>query len=253
LRQRAFIVASRLGKFKFPDPSHGDPDSLAPGKKKAWITVKDAIADLPADPPKHDTLGGQSGCYVGMPPSAFAKRMRTSKKFPYNHITRSYDKRIIAIIKEMKEGETWDEGSARVRARYERLIRKSLRNSETGRDARDRLIDEGKIIEAFYKRYYWSAYTRLALERPALTITANSNFLGSGRFTHPLKDRGITMREAARLQSFDDAFTFVTSEKRGAETETIGIGLDMIGEAVPPLLAEAIAAEIAVHLDERRN
>ena len=98
----------------------------------------------------------------------------------------------------------------------------------------------------FLKRYYWSAYTRLAWNKPALTITANANFLGSGRFTHPNEDRGITMREAARLQSFDDSFTFYTADGPRGVTENIGTGLDMIGEAVPPLLGRAIAQIVAV-------
>jgi site-specific DNA-cytosine methylase len=103
---------------------------------------------------------------------------------------------------------------------------------------------------AFYRDYYWSAYTRLAWDRPALTITANANFLGSGRFTHPSADRGITMREAARLQSFDDDFRFITSDAGPDSTCKIGIGLDMIGEAVPPLLARAFAVKIAEQLDD---
>ena len=56
------------------------------------------------------------------------------------------------------------------------------------------------------------------------------------------------MREAARLQSFDDAFTFHTSDDPKSPTQNIGVGLDMIGEAVPPLLARAIAETVAVHL-----
>ena len=57
------------------------------------------------------------------------------------------------------------------------------------------------------------------------------------------------MREAARLQSFDDAFTFITDEKKENHTTNIGVGLDMIGEAVPPLLGESFAYQIARSLD----
>jgi site-specific DNA-cytosine methylase len=58
------------------------------------------------------------------------------------------------------------------------------------------------------------------------------------------------MREAARLQSFDDAFTFITSEDEKNGPGSLGAGLDMIGEAVPPILARAIGSTVAVHLDE---
>ena len=109
----------------------------------------------------------------------------------------------------------------------------------------------GSINPVFYRDYYWSAYTRLAWDSPALTITANANFLGSGRFSHPTELRGITMREAARLQSFDDDFRLVTSMNDDNDTTRVGIGMDMIGEAVPPILSQAIATHLASQLDAR--
>ena len=251
LRQRAVIVASRVGKITLPMPTHGERELLVGRGGQEWVTVEEAIGDLPTYPPFRDSLGGQANGFVRPAQSAFAKKMRTSKKFPFNHITRTYQKRIIDIIQKMKPGETWDEASERMRRQFDALAAKAISNGETVAGARKRLTKDGKILPAFYKRYYWSAYTRLAPNRPALTITANSNFLGSGRFTHPEVDRGITMREAARLQSFDDAFTFITSDVAEQSTENIGVGLDMIGEAVPPLLARAIAETVAVHLDER--
>jgi DNA (cytosine-5)-methyltransferase 1 len=253
LRNRAVIMASRVGTIALPSATHADPKSEMLGKRKPWVTVDDAIADLPLDPPMSDTLGGTRGGYRHAPHCAYVKSMRSSRTFPYNHLTRSYQKRIIEIIKRMKPGETWDEASVRLQRHFDAVIERASKRGESPSAARKRLISEGVVIEAFYKRYYWSAYTRLAGDRPALTITANANFLGSGRFTHPHADRGITMREAARLQSFDDGFTFVTSDVAGARTENIGVGLDMIGEAVPPVLAKAIASVIATHLDKTKR
>ena len=60
------------------------------------------------------------------------------------------------------------------------------------------------------------------------------------------------MREAARLQSFDDDFRFITSDNDMMDTTRIGVGLDMIGEAVPPLLGKAIAEHLANQLDAPR-
>lgn len=251
LRQRAVILASRLGQITLPMQTHGERELLSGWSGQPWVTVEDALKDLPADPPLNETLGGLPNGYVGQPKGAYAKLMRTSEGFPYNHVARTYQKRIVDLIKRMKPGETWDEASERMRKKYDALVAKSAKKGESAARARKRLEEEGKIIGVFYKRYYWSAYTRLAWDRPALTITANANFLGSGRFTHPDCDRGITMREAARLQSFDDAFKFYTSDDSKKETENIGVGLDMIGEAVPPLLARAIAETVAVHLDEK--
>lgn len=253
LRQRAVIIASRLGKITLPMPSHSERELVAGRGTQPWVTVEDALGDLPVTPPLHDTLAGETDAFICGPKTAFAKQMRTSKLFPFNHITRTYQKQIISIIQQMTPGETWDDASERMRKQFDALVKKATARGEKEAAARKRLEAEGKILPVFYKRYYWSAYTRLAGNRPALTITANANFLGSGRFTHPSVDRGITMREAARLQSFDDAFTFYTSDNGSKKTENIGVGLDMIGEAVPPLLARAIGETVAVHLDEKGN
>jgi len=251
LRMRAVVMASRVGNITLPVANHGDPQELTIWKAKPWVTVRDAIADLPPDPPTHDTLGGQSHeNYFNNHPSVFARLMRSSPTFPFNHVTRNYQQRILQIVRQMRPGETWDDASVRMQRRFEVALAKAVGQGEIENKARRRLEAEGVILPVFYKRYYWSAYTRLDWECPALTITANSNFLGSGRFTHPERERGITMREAARLQSFDDAFTFYTGENPKRQTENIGVGMDMIGEAVPPLLAKAIAETVTVHLDE---
>jgi len=84
---------------------------------------------------------------------------------------------------------------------------------------------------------YYNSYGRLSWDRPAKTITKSCNYLGSGCFGHPVEDRGITMREAARLQSFDDDFDFLSaSEPHVAK---------IIGGAVPPVLAATIARNVA--------
>ena len=80
-------------------------------------------------------------------------------------------------------------------------------------------------------------YGRLYWDRPAITITHYARNPASGRYIHPEQDRGLTAREAARLQSFPDGFIFQ------------GNFDDMyrqIGEAVPPQLAAALAAHIFV-------
>jgi DNA (cytosine-5)-methyltransferase 1 len=253
LRERAFFLASRIGQLSFPPITHVDrsaPEILV-GHLPEWRTVEDAIGDLPLDPPiETDILGGGSAThYSSGGVSEYAKSLRTSTHFPFNHVSRKYSDRVLSIVREMRPGETWDGASERMRDEYEEIIA-NYRYEKEGKAATiERLGKQGMLNPVFFKRYYWSAYTRLRRDRPALTITANANFLGSGRFSHPERDRGITMREAARLQSFDDAFKFVTSATDDTDTSNIGIGLDMIGEAVPPLLGEAFAREIAPVLD----
>ena len=91
------------------------------------------------------------------------------------------------------------------------------------------------------KSAYYNSYGRLSWEQPAKTITKSCNYLGSGCFGHPVEDRGITMREAARLQSFEDDFDFMS--KSGPHVAK------MIGSAVPPLLASSLATQIAKAID----
>jgi site-specific DNA-cytosine methylase len=253
LRERAFFIASRVGLASFPEPTHVDPhreELLALGSRP-WVTVEEAIGDLPNPPTDlHDELGGGSlDLYPDTKLSEFAQDMRSTIAFPYNHITRQYNASVLRIIREMQPGETWDRASERMRHAYMTTITEHRRADESEEQTIKRLDAQDSITAAFFKRYYWSAYTRLAWDKPALTITANANFLGSGRFTHPAHQRGVTMREAARLQTFDDDFRFITSAIDENDTTTIGVGMDMIGEAVPPLLAEAIAHHIAFALD----
>lgn len=254
LRERAIFIASSIGPASLPPKTHGDPKDkkLIDAGLKPWVTVAEAIGDLPAPPMEVDSLGGGPLSLYVNNPSKYSLSMRTSAAFPYNHLTRSYKPQVLNIIKEMRPGQTWDAESARMRAKYERAISKRASGENISRElARAQLETLGAINPVFYRDYYWSAYTRLAWDAPALTITANANFLGSGRFSHPTELRGITMREAARLQSFDDDFRLVTSMTDDNDTARIGLGMDMIGEAVPPNLSQAIAAHLAAQLDAR--
>jgi DNA (cytosine-5)-methyltransferase 1 len=74
-------------------------------------------------------------------------------------------------------------------------------------------------------------YGRLAADRPAGTITARFDSFTRGKFAHPVEDRNITLREGARLQTFPDTFRF------NGNQEDIAC---QIGNAVPPVLAEAL-------------
>lgn len=82
---------------------------------------------------------------------------------------------------------------------------------------------------------FYDVYGRLYWDRPSITITKTSRNPASGRFSHPEENRGLTLREAARLQSFPDSFKF-----EGGSSDKY----EQVGEAVPPLLALAIATQI---------
>jgi len=78
-------------------------------------------------------------------------------------------------------------------------------------------------------------YGRLRWDKPSPTITCGCHSPSKGRFLHPNQNRGITLREAARLQSFSDDFIFYGNRTKCAE---------QIGNAIPPLFAKAIAIKI---------
>lgn len=82
-------------------------------------------------------------------------------------------------------------------------------------------------------------YGRLWWDRPSGTITTKSNSFTRGRFAHPVANRNITMREAARLQGFPDSFVFVGDKVSVAH---------QVGNAVPPPLAEALGTALMRHL-----
>ncbi len=77
---------------------------------------------------------------------------------------------------------------------------------------------------------------RLWWDRPAFTIRTEFFKPEKGRYLHPEQHRPITHREAARLQSFPDSFIFCGTKIEIAR---------QIGNAVPPLLAEAVAKSVA--------
>lgn len=77
---------------------------------------------------------------------------------------------------------------------------------------------------------YTGVYGIMDITKPAPTITSGCIFFSKGRYGHPTQDRAITVREAARFQSFPDSFIF-----SGNRTETAL----QVGNAVPPRLAAA--------------
>ncbi len=78
-------------------------------------------------------------------------------------------------------------------------------------------------------------YGRLRYDLPSYTINTYFNRPGNGTFIHPIQDRLISFREAARLQSFPDSFKFLG---------TYSSIFKQIGNAVPPLLAKALGGRI---------
>lgn len=83
---------------------------------------------------------------------------------------------------------------------------------------------------------FGDAYTRMRPDRPSPTLTTHCNAISCGRYGHFDSDqvRGISLREAATLQSFPKKYVFYP-------TNQVSIIAKMIGNAVPPKLAEFFA------------
>lgn len=80
-----------------------------------------------------------------------------------------------------------------------------------------------------------TTWSRLIWDKPSPTIDTRFDTPSNGRNSHPYLNRAITPREAARIQSFPDTFRFY-----GPKTSIC----KQIGNAVPPLMAKAIAEHI---------
>ncbi len=90
------------------------------------------------------------------------------------------------------------------------------------------------------KRCHTGIYRRLSSSAPAVVI---GNFR-KNMLIHPTQDRGLSVREAARLQSFPDHYRFVGS---------IGLQQQQVGNAVPPLLARSVFERIVAGLYRERR
>ena len=89
--------------------------------------------------------------------------------------------------------------------------------------------------EMLGRQQYKSTWGRLEWDKVSPTIDTRFDAASNGKNNHPFLNRALTPREAARLQSFDDKFVYLGS-KIYIRTQ--------IGNAVPPLMAKAIADQI---------
>lgn len=103
------------------------------------------------------------------------------------------------------------------------------------------------LPECFRKKkgrsYKASVYGRMRWDEPGPTVTTHCVTLGTGRFGHPTQRRAMSLREAARLQTFPD--TYVLQEPGDIRVTMIA---RHIGNAVPVRLARVIAKSVKAHL-----
>ena len=124
---------------------------------------------------------------------------------------------------------------------------------KTGKEALDRfkLLKQGQNFHdlpvAFKENTYTNAkrtqntvYQRLSYSAPSGTVIN----VRKSMWIHPTVDRAISVREAARLQTFPDSFRFWGPKDSQYQ---------QVGNAVPPMLAEAIARQILSYIDKNNG
>ena len=178
-----------------------------PKPQSAKVTIWDAISDLAY---LESGEGDEIQEYKYQPQSTYQKMLRKGSSLLYNHIATKHSDLAIERLK--------------------------LIPPNKGREVLP--------PEHLTKSIYSGTWSRMLKDDVSVTITTRFDTPSSGRFTHPFLNRAITVREAARIQSFPDTFVF-----HGNKTSQ----MKQVGNAVPPLLAKAVAQVILEDINSRKN
>ena len=178
------------------------PELPLPCKQK--VTIWDAISDLAY---LESGEGEFEQEYRNSPKSDYEKKMRKGSKILYNHMATKHS----ALA----------------------LERLSLIPPNAGKE----ILPKEHITKSVYS----GTWSRMKQNDVAVTITTRFDTPSSGKFTHPFLNRAITVREAARLQSFPEFIGSKMSQMK------------QVGNAVPPLLARKIARVIMNDIKRDNN
>lgn len=195
IRRRIFIIGNRL------DLPVTFPAATHGDDRASYVTVRDALTDLPYLP------NGASIDYLRYRRSdnlcayQTLMRSRAGAVVQGNLVTRS-NELVLERYKHVRQDENWT------------LIPARLMRNYTDRD-----------------QCHTGLYHRLSWRVPSKVI---GNFR-KNMLIHPSQNRGLSVREAARLQSFPDHHEFVGS---------IGFQQQQVADAVPPMLAKAVVTHL---------
>ena len=163
------------------------------------VTVRDAIRDLPE---LHNGNAKDTLPYGPYSPSDYARAMRSERSICQNNLVTRNNQLVVERYRHIPQGSNWTALPSRLLSNYEDV-----------------------------SRCHTGIYYRLRYDRPAVVIgNYRKNML-----IHPCQHRGLSVREAARLQSFPDDYEF---------TGSIGFQQQQVGNAVPPLLAKAVFSAV---------
>lgn len=183
--------------------SEADKERLLPA-----VPVGEAIGDLPR---LEMGEGAETVGYTQEPHSEYARRMRNSHGVTFNHFAAKLSKQNIERMKHVKPGGSW-------------------------RDIPHKLLPKG--MQRARKSDHTKRYGRLRNDGLAGTVMTKCDPHWGTVFL-PDQERSLTVREAARFQSFPDSYKFLGSRV----SQYV-----QVGNAVPVLMAKAIALQIRAHL-----
>ena len=194
-----FGIPQRRSRFFLIGSRCGKKIGLPQMKTTVPITVKDAISDLPvlANGEVADWLP-----YRRAPQSSYADKLRDGLMRCSGNLVTKNSSTVIDRYRFIPPGGNWTHIPSHMMSNY-----------------RDR------------RRCHTGIYYRLRADRPSIVIgNYRKNML-----IHPSEDRGLSVREAARLQSFPDWYRFSGS---------IGFQQQQVGNAVPPQLARYVFGQL---------
>lgn len=201
-RRRYIIIGLRNDLFK------RDRVSLPTSPQNHYIfTVGEAISDLERYPASYNIEHSPIPYTNDETLSEYAITMRQGSNGVNNHITTKTTPTALARFRAIRQGDNFHSLDTDLKSTYS----KPERTQNT-------------------------IYLRLDPTKPSGTVVN----VRKSMWIHPTLDRAITVREAARLQSFPDAFVFVGSKDSQYQ---------QVGNAVPPLLAKVIAEKVLENIE----
>jgi DNA (cytosine-5)-methyltransferase 1 len=227
IRRRLVVIASEQPlENPFPIPTHSVESSssysLFDKDLLPCPTLWDAISDLPQ---VAACEGAEEMDYTSPALTEYQRLMRGHSAKVYNHVAMRHSKRMVERFASMSWGDSVSDVPDHL---------KPIKRNGNGE---------------FSEKVYDQNNRRMHADRQCHTIAASFY----ANFVHPHINRNFTPREGARIQSFPDWFVFkgkptVVSHKllqrEGREEEKHLCQYNQIGNAVPPLLAKAIAENL---------
>jgi DNA (cytosine-5)-methyltransferase 1 len=173
-------------------------------------TVEDAIKDLENVDTTPDVVKGEEGVQLPATPkkiNILGRQLRNSKVL-YNHVSTASTERALERFRAIKQGNNFHSLDSKLKTNYS---------------------DPMRTQNTIYQRLDYSELSGTVLN------------VRKSMWIHPVKHRALSIREAARLQTFPDSYVFCGTKDSQYQ---------QVGNAVPPILAKAIAEHLCEYLDQ---